>query len=55
MTVADHLSHLMQTHDDAPDAAASRLRVIATQPLPADQLGRFSWLVTHVILSLIHI
>jgi hypothetical protein len=49
MTVADDLNRLMQTHDAAPEAAASRLRVLATQPLAADLLGRFSWLVTHVI------
>ena len=49
MTVADELSLLMQNHDDEPDAAAEQLRRIAQSPVPADQLGRFSWLCVHVI------
>ncbi|CAM2142911.1 Tetratricopeptide repeat-containing protein [Pararobbsia alpina] len=49
MAIADVLDGLMKTHDDAPEAAASRLRVLATQAVPADQLGRFGWLVNHVI------
>ncbi|HTJ93492.1 MAG TPA: hypothetical protein VL424_10355 [Pararobbsia sp.] len=49
MPLADVLDALMKTHDDAPEAAASRLRVLATQPVPADQVSRFGWLVNHVI------
>jgi hypothetical protein len=49
MTVADELSLLMQNHDDEPEAAAEHLRQIVQSPLPADQLGRFSWLCVHVI------
>jgi tetratricopeptide (TPR) repeat protein len=49
MTVAEELSLLMQNHDDEPEAAAGQLRHIAQSPVPADQLGRFSWLCVHVI------
>lgn len=49
MTIADDLSLLMQNHDDEPQAAAEALRRIAEQDVPADQLGRFTWLVDHVI------
>lgn len=49
MTVADELSLLMQNHDDEPEAAAGQLGRMAQSPLPADQLGRFSWLCVHVI------
>ncbi|WP_323122130.1 hypothetical protein [Burkholderia alba] len=49
MTIADDLGRLIRTHDDEPDAAADELRTLAEKALPADQLGRFSWLVAHVI------
>lgn len=49
MAIAEVLDGLMKSHDDAPEAAASRLRVLATQAVPAQEVGRFSWLVNHVI------
>lgn len=49
MPIADVLDALMKSHDDAPEAASSRLRVLATQSVPIDQIGRFTWLVNHVI------
>ncbi|MEQ5838003.1 hypothetical protein N0A02_00940 [Paraburkholderia acidicola] len=49
MTIADNLSLLMQNHDDEPQAAAEALRKIAELDVPTDQLGRFTWLVDHVI------
>lgn len=39
----------MQNHDEDPQAAAAQLRRIAESPVPADQLGRFTWLANHVI------
>ncbi len=49
MSIDEVLDGLMKSHDDAPEATANRLRVLATQAVPADQLGRFTWLVNHVI------
>ncbi|QDQ83525.1 hypothetical protein [Paraburkholderia megapolitana] len=49
MTIADDLSLLMQNHDDEPQAAAAALHGMVDQDVPADQLGRFTWLVDHVI------
>lgn len=49
MTIATELAVLMQTHDDDPEAAAAALRAIAVPEVPPDLLGRFSWLVAHVL------
>lgn len=49
MTIADDLGLLMQNHDDEPQAAADQLRKLAALDVPADQLGRFTWLINHVI------
>jgi hypothetical protein len=49
MTIAEELGLLMQNHDDEPQAAAEQLRKISDQEVPVDQLGRFAWLVDHVI------
>jgi hypothetical protein len=49
MTISDDLSLLVQNHDDEPQAAADDLRRLAELDVPADELGRFAWLVDHVI------
>jgi hypothetical protein len=40
---------IIASHDDAPDAAAQRLAVLANEVIDSQQLPRVGWLINHVL------
>lgn len=45
------LDEIDRSHDDAPDAAAARLRALPAAALPAARLGRYAFLVNHLLIE----